>query len=445
MVKITIVGGGSSTFTPQLMRLFIGSETLRGSTVTLMDIDRHRLEVMGRLSGRLVEREGADLKVEATTDRRESLEGTDFVITAISVGGNEAWEKDIEIPAKHGVYMPVADSVGPGGMMRAFRHIPVLLGMCRDLEEVSPGAWVLNYTNPVTANTMAMNRHSRIKAVGLCTCSSQPRTGRNLKPQTGFEAGDLRLPAPAAGLNHCAAILELKTRDGEDALRRARETATHPIVRWCLANYGVLPYCPSHWVEFFPSLCRLEDEYRGHLQGLRMKHGTRVHDMTKQDERARRWETLVERMSRGEDEISSLAALPVDEAIEVVRIMEALIEGRNDIHVVNVPNKGGAVGNMPEEAVVEVSCVVGAYGIRPIRVGELPKHLAATLSNHVRVQELTVEAAATGDRQTALEAFLQDPQISARLTPEETERLLNEMLEAHAGHLPQFNPPTQAA
>ena len=113
MVKITIIGGGSSTFTPQLMRLFSESSILSGSTVTLMDVNADRLKMMAALSKRLVEKEGADLKVESTTDQRESLVDADFVITAISVGGFDAWEKDIEIPAKYGVYMPIADSIGP--------------------------------------------------------------------------------------------------------------------------------------------------------------------------------------------------------------------------------------------------------------------------------------------------------------------------------------------
>ena len=112
--KITLIGGGSSTFTPQLMRLFIESEALRGSTIALMDIDSHRLEVMDTLCRQLVQREGAELEIESTTERRESLVGADFVISAISAGGSDAWEKDIEIPAHYGVYMPIADSIGPG-------------------------------------------------------------------------------------------------------------------------------------------------------------------------------------------------------------------------------------------------------------------------------------------------------------------------------------------
>ena len=239
--KITIIGGGSSTFTPQLMQLFLGSEVLQGSTITLMDIDAHRLETMHTLCAQLVEKEGASLSVDSTTDRRESLIGADFVISAISVGGMDAWEKDIEIPAKYGIYMAIADSIGPGGIMRAFRHIPPLVAVCRDLEEVAPRAWVFNYANPATTNCIAMHRASAIEVVSLCTCSTVPRRAEYLSRWAGVEPEELVLPAPAGGLNHRAAILDLRLRDGRDALPLVEERMTQPVVKWGLENYDVLP------------------------------------------------------------------------------------------------------------------------------------------------------------------------------------------------------------
>jgi len=403
----------------------------------LMDIDSHRLKVMSTLSERLVEKERANLKIESTTDQRESLVDADFVITAISVGGFDAWEKDIEIPAKYGVYMPIADSVGPGGMMRAFRHIPVLVSVCRNLEDVSPDAWVFNYSNPATANTMAMNRQSKIRTVGLCTCSSIPRNAKYLSNLIGVRSEDLLLPAPAAGLNHCAAILDLRFKDGKDAFSLLKERVKNPIEKWGLENYGILPYCWSHWTEFFPSLCRLEDEYAGRLQGLNMKYGIRVHSMEHERARAKKWEMIAEEMSNRKRAEVSLGSLPEAEAVEVVEIIEAILENRNEVHVVNVLNDG-AIGNLPDNAIVEVSCVVGGYGIQPIHVGKLPDPIACILSNHVTVQELTVDAALTGDRNMAYKTLLQDPQVSSRLTMEKTEKMLDDLLNAHAQYLPSF-------
>ena len=447
MVKITIIGGGSSTFTPPLMRLFIESEVLRGSTITLMDINAYRLKIMESLSKHLVKKFKADLKVEATTSQKESLVDADFVITAIAVGGVDAWEKDIEIPAKYGIYMPVGDSIGPGGIMRAFRHIPVLVSVGKDLEEVSPDAIVFNYTNPVTANTMAMNKYTKVKAFGLCSCSSIPEDADYLGRILGINPNELALPPLVGGLNHCAAILQLRLKDGRDAFELLREKGGVKGRWWAIAfqnfifeNYGILPYCPGHWTEFFPSLCQLaeDEEYKGRAQGLRTILGGHIHDLNRQREKAKKWEALLEKISRGEEEEIPLEnVLPRGESIIVVKIIESFLENRNEIHVVNVENRG-AISNLPDDAVVEVSCVVGRYGINPIHVGSLPKPIAALLNSHVEAQKLTVEAAITGDRQLAYEAFLQDPNIAARLTPEKAKKLLNEMLEAHAAYLPQF-------
>ncbi len=435
--KITLIGGGSSTFTPQLMRLFMASKALRGSTITLMDIDAHRLEVMDTLCKQLVQREGADLTIQSTTDRRRSLVGADFVIAAISVGGMDAWEKDIEIPARYGVYMPVADSIGPGGIMRAFRHIPPLVDMCKDLEEVAPNAWVFNYSNPATANCMAMRRATSIRVVSLCTCSILPHNVKFLAEWAGVKPEELAAPAPAGGLNHCACVLELRLKDGRDVLPQIKESVVNPVIKWGLETYGVLPYCWTHWTEFYPALCQLEGDYQGRLQGLEMKYGIWVHDMERERARARRWEELTEQLVRGEAEEGAWNTLPTDEGIQVVQIMEALIEDRKEIHVVNIPNQG-AIDNLPASAIVEVSALVGGYGIRPVHVGPLPEPIAATLRQHITAQELTVQAALTGDRQVALQAFLQDPQMAARLAPEQTAALLDELLAAHAEYLPQF-------
>jgi len=358
------------------------------------------------------------------------------VITAISVGGMDAWERDIEIPATYGVYMPIADSIGPGGIMRAFRHIPVLVSVARDLEAVSPGAWLFNYSNPLTSNCIAVNRATRIKTAGLCTCSSVPRRPDYLANYGGVAAEDLAMPAPSAGLNHCAAILQLKLKDGRDAFPLIRAAATQPVVKWGLETYNILPYCWTHWTEFYPQFTRLDEPYRGRLQGLKTRYANAVHDMVGERARAQRWEDLAGRLARGEQAFST-DVLPKDEAVQVVDIMEALIRGRNEVHVVNVPNRG-AIDNLPYDAIVEVSSLVGSYGIQPLHVGPLPEPVAAMLRLHITAQELTVQAALSGDRKLALQAFLADPQVAMALTPEEAGKLLDELLKAHAPHLPQF-------
>jgi alpha-galactosidase len=483
--KITIIGGGSSMFVPHLLRLFMRSEPLRASTICLMDIDAQRLEVMAGLGRRLVEKEGVDLTIESTTAQRASLAGADYVIVAIAVGGMAAWEADIEIPGRYGIFTEVHDSIGPGGIMRAFRHVPVLAGICQDLAEVSPHAWVFNYTNPASANTIAMKTVPSINSVSLCSCTALPMNAEWLGALAGVSPEEIAMPPAVAGINHCAGIVDVRLKDGTSlmprlrqrtprdvvaSLREAYTTADEatvkrvqqslgvspeqllqrfvrstgfdePVVPWALDTYGVLPYCWTHWIEFFPQLLHLTAPYNGRAQGLPMKYGTRIFDMNEKRARVKKWQDLAERWSRPEhtDEVS-LAALPrgeEDQGIEIVGIVEAMIENRNAIHIVNTTNHG-AIDNMPPETIVEVNAVVGSYGIRPLHTGPLPEALAAHLRLHASVQRLTAEAALSGDRHTALQALQLDPATATVLEPPQIARLLDELLQANERYLPRF-------
>jgi len=434
--KISIIGGGSSIFTPQLIALFSQSKALRGSTISLMDINQHRLELMDSLARQLVEKTGADLTIESTTNRVESLTKADFVITSISVGGFDAWEKDLEIPAKYGIFVPFGDSIGPGGIFRAFRHAGPMVGMCKDLERVSPNAWVFNYTNPATTLCAMMLKESNIRVASLCTNTVPLRDEKFMANWAGAKPGEIICPPPVGGINHCSGILEMRYKDGRDAFPQIKERTRHPIVRWVLETYGILPLVWPHWLEFFPALCRLKSEYKGRVQGLSLDYGMPIKDMTQELARVRQWEDLVAKWVRGEGE-ASLEAIPKTEPVQVLDIIEAIIEDRKEVHVVNVLNHG-AIDNMPSDSVLEIGCLVGAQGIEPIHAGRVPKALAAFWGLHLDVQELTIEAALTGNRRIAQQAFELDPFISSKLTIDETSKLLDEMLRAHASNLPQF-------
>jgi alpha-galactosidase len=437
--RIAIIGGGSTTFVPPLLKLFIASAPLHGSTIVLMDVDAQRLELMEAVAQRLVTHAGADLKVESSTNRREALTATDFVLVNIAVGGSDMYECDLEIPARYGIFTMGGETVGPGGLMSACRHIPVLVDICCELEEVSPNAWLFNYTNPDTCVMMAMERVSTIKKVALCTCSAMPRHAEKLARETGLPAEDLVVPALAGGLNHCPAILELRLKDGRDAFPLALSRIKKQPVKYILERYNVLPYGAGHWTEFYPGLTRLAEPYEGRIQGLELMYGRHVRDMGQFRKRVNEWEQAAQRWleaGEGQDEVFG-SRLTEGEGIEVVDVIEALVENRNEIHAVVTTNRG-AIPNLPVSAVVEVSAVVSGYGIHPVKVGPLPEPIAANLRQHVDVFDLVVEAALTGDRKLALDALLLDAQTSAVLTPPETERMLNEMLEAEAAFLPQF-------
>lgn len=434
--KIALIGAGSSMFTPQLMSLFIQSQPLQGSTIALMDINPQRLELMDSLSRQLVEKAGVDLKIEPTLDRIEALTNADFVVTSVSVGGFDAWEKDIEIPAKYGIFVPYGDSIGPGGIFRAFRHVLPMVQICKDLEKVSPKAWVFNFTNPASALCWAMRKESSIRAVSLCTNTVPLRHEKFMAGLVGVKQGELVIPPTVAGINHCSAIIELHFKDGRDAFPYLRKKARHPVIRWGLENYDILPIVWMHWIEFFPAMCKLAGEYHGRAQGLPLSYGMQIKDMEIEVKRIRQWEDLVGEWVRGEGE-PSVNAIPETEPVQLVEILESLIEDRKEVHVVNVPNHG-AIENLPDDAIVEVSALVSGQAIEPIHAGRLPEALAAFFRLHIDVQKLTVEAALTGNRRTALQAFELDPFIASTLTLNQTAQMLDEMLLAHAENLPQF-------
>jgi len=440
--KITVVGGGSSIFTPQLISLFIKSENFQGSTIMLMDIDPHRLELMETLGRLLVEKTGAQLKIESTTNRRESLSGADFVIAAISVGGYDAWEKDLEIPAKYGICQPIGDSVGPGGIMRAFRHVIPLVEVCKDLQEVSPDAILFNYTNTATVLCRAMRRETRVNAISICTNGVYVRDADFLAGWAGVEPEELALPPLAAGINHCACIPELLFKDGRSAIPMILKESDQPVIRWCIETYGVLPIAWPHWTEFFPSICKLDDTYEGRVQNLNMRYDNPVHDLEVERDVIVQWVAMVNRWICGEEE-ACLDDIPEIEPVQVVEVMESIVENRGEVHVLNVPNHG-AIDNLPNEAIVEVSTLVNRYGVLPVHVGALPEALAAHLRHHLAVQELTLDAALTGDKKIAQQAFELDPFVAGKLTIEEAGSLLDEMLEAHAEYLPQFKKTNRA-
>jgi alpha-galactosidase len=330
--------------------------------------------------------------------------------------------------------------IGPGGIMRSLRNAPVLASVARDVAEVAPRAWIFNYTNPAPVATLAMMTVPGVKSVSLCSCTAMPSDSVWLAAQAGVEPDEICMPAMVGGLNHCAAVTELRLKDGRDALPLVRERATEPIVRWVLDTYGVLPYCWEHWSEFFPQMQRLAEPYAGRAQGLAMRYGLRIHDMDHERARMAQWTELAQHWTAAGADPVTLDDLPSSEeedGILVVDIIESIIENRGDIHLVNAVN-GAAIPNLPADAVVEVAAHVSATGIRVLPVGPLPDAYAAHLRGFVALQQMVVSAALSGDRQAVLHAFLLDPVTRSRLDLDQTESLLDEMLQANAEHLPQF-------
>ncbi len=444
-MKIVIIGAGSTVFTPGLIADLTGSILFADATVALVDINARSAETMARYAERVARERGVGLRVEYATDRREVLAGADFVTVTIAVGGVKAWERDVRIPEAHGVWQTVGDSVGPGGVFRALRHVPELVAIALDMEELCPNAWLFNYTNPLTALVRAVHKSSPIRCAGLC--HGVLHTREAIAHDLGLNPAGLSLTA--AGINHLAWVLDLR-HDGRDVYPRFRElvrgwlTSAPPpsedpyegfqeVSARLMELYGFYPSPGDrHVAEFFPFFLRQTRDGLGYgLQsGLDMTNDI----LASRDER---WDRIADQ-AEGRAELDRALFDEAREGERVVSIMEAIVMDRPLLELaVNVRNDG-LIPNLRAEAVVEVPGLADGRGVHGIAVGALPEGIAGILAARARQQELTVDAALTGDRALALQALLADPLVPS---VETATAMLDEALEIHATHLPWFASP----
>jgi len=441
MPKITVIGGGSVHWMPTIVRDLAVTDGLGRSHIVLEDIEPAHLDATLPMARRILEQAGTGCTVEATSDQRAALDGADYVILTISTGGLDAMRHDLEIPEKYGIFQSVGDTVGPGGIARALRNIPVVVGIARDMEALCPDAWLLNYTNPLSTLCRCVTRTTGIRVIGLC--HEIRGCFRLLREIFGVETDD-RFEWRVAGVNHLIFLLELRL-DGEDAFPRLREfIRDHPLfddktlppssplypfqdragLKFKLSKtFGALPASGDrHVAEFFPDVLTRDTGW-GRKYGIEL---TRI-----SHRRALRREAFerAARLASGEETID---LAPSNEA--AARIIGALVRGDEYTDVVNLPNTG-QITNLPADAIVETRATVKGGAVAAEHIDELSPAIQSVLAHHVRVQEMTVEAALTGNRSLALQAFFLDPLIRQA---EAHERLFDELLDAHHDHLPQF-------
>jgi alpha-galactosidase/6-phospho-beta-glucosidase family protein len=444
--KIVIIGAGSTVFTPGLIADLAASPTLSAATVALVDIDAGAAESMARFAERVARERGVGLRVEQTADRRQALPGADFVTTTIAVGGARGWERDVRISERHGVWQTVGDSVGPGGVFRALRHVPEMVAIARDMEELCPDAWLFNYTNPLTALVRAVQKTTRIKCVGLC--HGILHTRETIARDLGVPHAELHLVA--AGVNHLCWVLDLR-HAGHDVYPRFREIIRRQAATANPndANAGGDPYDAFQQVSarlmeiygYYPSpgdrhVAEFFAHYLRPVDGL-LRYGTQAGlDETNQilASRDERWDRI-RAQADGRAPLDADLLAEAREGERVIDIIDAIVNDKPMFELaVNVRNDG-LIPNLPEWAVVETPGAIGGYGVRGVSVGPLPDGIAGILNARVRQQELTVDAALSGDRRLALQALLADPLVPS---VESAESMLDDALTAHARHLPQF-------
>lgn len=424
--KIVLIGAGSMTFTPGLMGDFLQCAELTGSTLVLHDVDRERLEVMSRLGARMLDFCGADADIVSCEDRRKALDGADFVISTFAVGGVEAWRRDVEIPLKYGICQTVGDSVGPGGFSRALRHAPVMRDICLDMATQCPDAWLLNYANPMSCNCIVARECGHRRTIGLC--HGIYGTVRTLADFLQLAADELN--AEAAGINHLTWILDLR-RGAEDVYPALRsriaqaDSVPFPVSARLLEIYGYFPSPGDrHVAEFYPFFLSAKAD-----MGARWGLSAWDADAARAG-RGERWKRLVAQ-ANGDEPIEALP-MSGERAMDIIC---AMVLNKQERHVVNVPNRG-AIEGLPDDAIVEVTALVGADGVRGVRANALPSGIVRTLLARTAQQELTAEAALTGERGLALQALLSDPLVD---DIDAAETLLDMLLTAHSQHLPQFS------
>jgi alpha-galactosidase len=448
MARITFIGAGSTVFARNLMGDILSYPELASSTIVLHDINEERLHTSEIVGHKIIETLGVDGKIEATTNRREALTGADYVITMFQVGGYKpSTVIDFEIPKKYGLEQTIADTLGIGGIMRGLRTIPVILDICKDMEELCPDALLLNYVNPMSMLCWAISRASSIKTIGLC--HSVQHTAHQLAKDLNIDVDSVQYRC--AGINHMAFYLEFQQNlNGvlTDLYPRIAERATQfpmptrgDVER---SDGGFDGLSDAVRYEMFKRLGYFVTESSEHFSeyvpwfiktgrsDLLDKFGIPLDEYPRRCERQiEGWESLRTRLENPESKVRVVQSMEYGSGI--IHSMETGIER---IVYGNVPNRG-IISNLPFESCVEVPCVVNALGISPQKIGELPPQLAALMQTNINVQSLTVEAALTGKRDHVYHAAMLDPHTAAELDLDQIWAMVDELLSAHRGMIPE--------
>src|SRR5919197_4709562 len=424
--KIAFVGAGSVEFTRMLLGDILSYPELRDIHLSLFDIDAERLRTADGVARVTAQEAGAKPVIDAHLDRRRALDGADYVVNMIQVGGHAATLIDFEIPARYGLRQTIGDTLGVGGVFRALRTIPVMQGIAADMAEVCPDAWLLNYANPMAMLCWATYAGTPLaRVVGLCHSIQNTTLGLSELVGVPFE----EITFLGAGVNHQAFILRFE-RQGEDLYPRLDEAiARDPELRrrGRVELYRRLGYFPTesseHSSEYVPWFLR-HDEL---VERFRVPVGEYLR---RSEDNLDAYEEVRRRLDGGEE----LEVAPTGElAWEVIHSIET---GSRRVVYGNVRNRG-LIDNLPEDCCVEVPCLVDRAGVQPVQVGALPPQLAALNRTFLNVVELTVRAALEQRREHVYHAAMLDPNAAATLTLDQIVMLCDELIEAHGDLIPE--------
>ena len=438
-MKLTFLGAGSTVFVRNVIGDCLSTEALRDSVFALYDIDAARLEESRVILEQMRHTMGGYGKIECyagVENRKAALKGADFVVNAVQVGGYEpATVIDFEIPKKYGLRQTIGDTLGIGGIMRALRTIPVLEDFARDVAEVCPNALFLNYTNPMGMLTGYLLRYTPVRAVGLC--HSVQVCAKGLLEALGMEDRYEGHREKIAGINHMGWLLEIRDQNGVDL---------YPEIKRRIPDYMADPEAKDKvrmdYIRRFGYYCTESSEHNAEYNPFYIK--SKYPELIEQyniplDEYPRRCIRNRERWQAQYENILAKGSIKHVRSREYAAgIMEAVVTGGAYEIGGNVINRGHLITNLPEDACVEVPCLVNGSGVHPCHVGALPVQCAAMNMTNVNVQLLTIEAAVTGKREHVYQAAMMDPHTAAELSIDDICRMVDELIEAHGDYLPPF-------
>jgi len=429
-----MVGAGSAVFARSIITDVLAVDGLDRGTFALVDIDPERLELARLIAERLVDLSGKQWTVAASTDRRDVLQDTDYVVNSIEVAGLQNVRADYDIPLKYGVDQCIGDTIGPGGIFKALRTGPAWLDIVADVDRLAPHAIVLNYTNPMSILTLAAARSSQRPIIGLC--HSVQGTSRQLAGYLGIPYEDLEWKC--AGINHNAWFTKLE-RDGEDMYPLLRQRATDseiyeqdPVRFEVMLHLGAfVTESSGHFSEYVPYFRKRPDLLKRYTRpGYLGESGFYANNWPRWREEN---DERIHAMLRGEEDIPGATRHEY-----ASWIIEAIECGRATSFHGNVLNDG-AIENLPDDGCVEVECSAGPEGVQPVHFGRLPEQLAALNRAHMAVHELVVQALLEHDKQKAKYALMIEPLTAAVCSLEEIDRLFEEMWAAETPYLQAFD------
>ena len=438
-MKLTFLGAGSTVFARNVIGDCMCSEALRDSVFALYDIDPKRVEESRTILEAIRKHNGGYGRIECYVgeeNRKQALKGADFVVNAIQVGGYEPCTVyDFEIPKKYGLQQTIGDTLGIGGIMRALRTIPVMQDFAQDMAQVCPEALFLNYTNPMAMLTGYMLRYTPIRTVGLC--HSVQVCSKGLLRALGMEDKLEGRTELIAGINHMGWLLELRDKNGQDL---------YPQIKARVDDYLARPDAKDKvrmdYIKHFGYYCTESSEHNAEYSPFYIKsrypHLIRQYNVPL-DEYPRRCVKQIEGWRKEYQEILEKGAKEHTRSHEYAsRILEAVVTDVPYRFGGNVLNSQRWITNLPQEACVEVPCLVDRRGVHPCQVGALPVQCAAMNMTNVNVQLLTIEAAVTKKKEHIYQAAMLDPHTGSELDIDTIKKMVDELIEAHGAYLPKY-------